>query len=196
MSSYSTEQATGGGVRICSRCVMDASIEGISFDDDGVCSYCAEFLSRAGTIVNPDPEAQERELHRFVEKVKAAGRGKRYDCIVGVSGGVDSSWVLVKAVELGLRPLAAHMDNGWNSELAQNNIANLVRGLGVDLHTHVIEWTEYRALMESFFAADVVDVELLYDNAMIAVNYQQARRFDNVIADHPHHLNSGVVLFP
>jgi hypothetical protein len=108
--------------------------------------------------------------------VKAAGRGRRYDCIVGVSGGVDSSWALVQAVRQGLRPLAVHMDNGWNSELAQNNIANLVRGLSVDLYTHVINWGEYRALMQAFFDADVLDVELLYDNAMMAVNYRQAAR--------------------
>ena len=103
-------------------------------------------------------------------------RGKQYDCIIGVSGGVDSSWALSLAVDHGLRPLAVHMDNGWNTELAQNNIANLVRGLGVDLHTHVIDWPEYRGLMEAFFAADVVDVELLYDNAMLAVNFEAAAR--------------------
>ena len=104
------------------------------------------------------------------------GRGKQYDCMIGVSGGVDSSWALALAVDQGLRPLAVHMDNGWNTELAQNNIANLVRGLGVDLHTHVIDWPEYRGLMEAFFAADVVDVELLYDNAMLAVNFEAAAR--------------------
>jgi hypothetical protein len=93
---------------------------------------------------------------------------------VGVSGGVDSSWALVKAVEAGLRPLAVHMDNGWNSELAQNNIHVLVQKLGIDLYTHVIDWPEYRGLMQAFFQADVVDVELLYDNAMLAVNYLQA----------------------
>ena len=94
---------------------------------------------------------------------------------MGLSGGLDSSWTLVKVVELGLRPLAVHMDNGWNSELAQNNIFNLVDKLDVDLYTHVIEWHEYRNLMQSFFDADVLDVELLYDNAMIAVNYNQAK---------------------
>jgi N-acetyl sugar amidotransferase len=110
----------------------------------------------------------------FVEEVKRKGRGRKYDCVVGVSGGVDSSWALVQAVDHGLRPLAVHMDNGWNSELAQNNIANLIQKLGVDLYTHVINWGEYRALMQAFFDADVIDVELLYDNAMLAVNYQQA----------------------
>ena len=97
--------------------------------------------------------------------------------MVAMSGGVDSSWVLLKTIELGLRPLAVHMDNGWNSELAQNNIANLVRKLDIDLYTHVINWTEYRDLMQAFFDADVVDIELLYDNALQGVNYQQASKF-------------------
>ena len=90
---------------------------------------------------------------------------------------MDSSWVLVKAKQAGLNPLCVHMDNGWNSELAQNNIANLVHKLDVDLYTHVIRWEEYRALMQAFFNADVVDIELLYDNAMLAVNYEQAKKF-------------------
>jgi len=147
------------------------------FDRHGICNYCTDFLANSSRIIHSDSEAKRQQLDRFVEKVRRDGRGKRYDCIVGVSGGVDSSWVLVRAVELGLRPLAVHMDNGWNSELAQNNIANLVQSLGLDLYTHVVDWPEYRSLMQAFFDADVIDVELLYDNAMLAVNYQQASRY-------------------
>ncbi len=160
--------------QMCTRCVMDTSASDIHFDATGVCNYCTDFLNRSSHIIHAEPAAKQRQLEAFVDRIKREGRGKRYDCIVGVSGGVDSSWVLVRVVELGLRPLAVHMDNGWNSELAQNNIANLVQGLGVDLYTHVIDWPEYRALMQAFFDADVIDVELLYDNAMLAVNYQQA----------------------
>jgi N-acetyl sugar amidotransferase len=156
---------------------MDTSVPDITFDADGICNYCTDFLNRVGHIVRQKPETRKAELDTLIRKVKASGAGKPYDCVVGVSGGIDSSWVLVKAVELGLRPLAAHMDNGWNTELAQNNIANLVRTLGVDLYTHVIDWDEYRRLMQAFFDADVVDVELLYDNAMLAVNYQQAAKY-------------------
>lgn len=162
--------------QVCSRCVMDTSADAISFGADGVCNYCTEFLAASGHILNKSDIERRRELDSLVASIKAQGKGKTYDCIIGVSGGVDSSWALVKAVELGLRPLAVHMDNGWNSELAQNNIANLVRGLEVDLYTHVIDWDEYRKLMQAFFDADVIDVELLYDNAMLAVNYQQASR--------------------
>ncbi len=163
--------------RMCSRCVMDTTANDISFNEDGVCNYCTEFLERSSQIIFKNPESRKQDLNAFVSKVKRDGKGKPYDCIVGVSGGVDSSWGLVKAVELGLRPLAVHMDNGWNTELAQNNISNLIQKLGVDLHTHVINWEEYKGLMQAFFDADVIDVELLYDNAMLAVNYRMASKY-------------------
>lgn len=163
--------------QVCTRCVMDTSAPTIRFNEQGVCNFCTDFLDRSSHIIALDEYSSKEALHHLVQKVKDAGRGKRYDCIVGVSGGVDSSWVLVQAVKLGLRPLAVHMDNGWNSELAQNNVANLIQTLGVDLYTHVIDWKEYRNLMQSFFDADVIDVELLYDNAVLAVIFQQAARF-------------------
>lgn len=166
-----------GSYQACTRCVMDTSVEDIRFDARGVCNYCTEFLTESAHVLNKSAVQRRTDLDALVARVKQAGKGKRYDCVVGVSGGVDSSWALVQAVQLGLRPLAAHMDNGWNSELAQNNIANLVRALGVDLHTHVIDWDEYRQLMQGFFDADVIDVELLYDNAMFAVNYRQAAKY-------------------
>lgn len=162
--------------QICSRCVMDTSAIDITFDEDDVCNYCSNFIEKYGHILNKNPDQRRHDLNTFVAQVKKQGKGRQYDCVIGISGGVDSSWALVQAAKLGLRPLAVHMDNGWNSELAQNNIANLVRGLGIDLYTHVINWTEYRSLMQAFFDADVVDVELLYDNAMYAVNYQQAAK--------------------
>ena len=163
--------------QLCTHCVMDTSATEISFNEQGVCNFCTEFLTQSDYVMNRDQAKKKQELDSFVSKVKQAGKNKRYDCIVGVSGGVDSSWVLVQAIKLGLRPLAVHMDNGWNSELAQNNIANLVRSLNVDLYTHVIDWNEYRNLMQAFFDADVIDVELLYDNAMFAVNYRLAVKY-------------------
>lgn len=163
--------------QICNRCVMDTSAGEIEFDENGFCNYCTNFLINPSHLLNKDTDRRKQNLESFVAKVKDGGKGKHYDCVVGVSGGVDSSFALLQAVNLGLRPLAVHMDNGWNSELAQNNIANLVTCLGVDLHTHVIDWDEYRELMEAFFSADVIDVELLYDNAMQAVNYQQAAKY-------------------
>lgn len=162
---------------ICTRCIMDSSVPNITFDDQGVCNYCREYLEQCSHVLDDSNGQKEAKLRSLVARVKKAGEGKPYDCIVGVSGGVDSSWVLVRVVELGLRPLAVHMDNGWNSELAQHNIASLVQKLGVDLHTHVIDWHEYRKLMQSFFDADVLDVELLYDNAALAVNYREAAKY-------------------
>ena len=164
-------------VQTCTYCVMDTTASDILFDDKGICNYCSEFIERSKHIIFESIENKQKRLISLVERVKQQGMGKPYDCIVGVSGGVDSSWTLVQVKKLGLRPLAVHMDNGWNSELAQNNIANLVQGLGVDLYTHVIDWEEYRALMQAFFDADVLDVELLYDNAMSAVNFQQANQY-------------------
>ena len=163
--------------QVCTRCVMDTTASNITFNEQGVCNFCSTFLENYGSILKKDPSKSKLSLDLFVSKVKFEGRHKKYDCIVGVSGGVDSSWTLVQVVKLGLRPLVVHMDNGWNSELAQNNISNIVRKLDVDLFTYVINWDEYRNLMQSFFDADVIDVELLYDNAMLAVNYLQARKY-------------------
>lgn len=170
--------------KICARCVMDTSASDITFDAAGICNYCSEFAVSVANTAASSASTRQKELDQFVQKVKIQGRGKPYDCIVGVSGGLDSSWTLVQAVRLGLRPLAVHMDNGWNSELAQNNIEKLVKTLNVDLYTHVIDWHEYRGLMQTFFDADVIDVELLYDNAMLAVNYEQAvsRGVKNILA--------------
>ncbi len=156
---------------------MDSTASNITFDEFGVCNFCTEFLERANHILQEEDSKKQLRLSALIDAIKKDGKGKLYDCIVGVSGGVDSSWVLVKVVELGLRPLPVHMDNGWNSELAQNNVSNLVQTLNLHLYTHVIDWEEYKALMQAFFDADVIDVELLYDNAMLAVCYEQARKF-------------------
>jgi len=155
---------------------MDISASDIIFDQVGNCNYCSSFIQKQLKHIATDEEQRLQRLNSLVDMVKKCGNGKKYDCIVGLSGGVDSSWTLVQAVKLGLRPLAVHMDSGWNSELAQNNIANIVRTLEVDLYTHVIDWPEIRGLMNAFFDADVIDVEVLYDNAMLAVNYQLAAK--------------------
>ncbi len=163
--------------RECTRCVMNAHAADIVFDAQGRCNYCTAMLAALAAYQPTDRRQLEARLAAFVEQIRSAGRGKRYDCIVGISGGADSAYALYLAVQQGLRPLAVHMDNGWNSELAVNNIEGLVRKLRVDLYTHVVEWREYRALQQAFFDADVIDVELLYDNAMLAVNYSLAARY-------------------
>lgn len=161
--------------RVCSRCVMDTSAAQIVFDGAGVCNFCRDYAARlAAAALDDSQRATRREA--FLQSIREHGRGKDYDCIVGVSGGVDSSYVLYLAVRHGLRPLAVHLDNGWNSELAAHNITSLVNSLKVDLYTHVIDWSENRDMQLSFFRANVVDIELLTDNAMLALNYSQAGR--------------------
>lgn len=156
---------------------MDTTAAGITFDAEGRCNYCTDFLKRLEHYQPASPEELQSKREALVTRIKREGKGKRYDCIVGLSGGADSAYALYLAKSSGLRPLAVHMDNGWDSELAANNIENLVRKLDVDLYTHVINWEEYRRLMQAFFDADVIDVELLYDNAMSAVNYQMAEKY-------------------
>lgn len=161
---------------VCSRCVLDTTVSDITFDDQGICNYCHDYDDRIAHVIHKSPEIRKNDCEKLIEQIQRDGKNQKYDCIVGVSGGVDSSWSLVQAKKLGLRPLAVHMDNGWNSELAQNNIENLIHTLNVDLYTHVIDWSEYKGLMQAFFDADVIDIELLYDNAMLAVNYQLAKK--------------------
>ena len=155
----------------CSVCVMNSTVSGIFFDENGQCNYCKKFINKIEFT-----KRKKFNLEKLISKIKLKKNNSKYDCIVGLSGGIDSSYALVKAVEYGLKPLAVHLDNGWNSELAQNNIENLVKSLNVDLYTHVIEWNEYKSMMNSFFKADVLDVELLMDNAMLSVNYQIAKK--------------------
>ena len=139
----------------CTVCVMNTSTSNIFFDSNGQCNYCNNFIKN---------EFKEKtKFRRFNKKNKEIFKNSKYDCIVGLSGGIDSSYTLVKVVEMGLKPLAVHMDNGWNSELAQNNIENLVKSLNVDLYTNVIDWSEYKSMMNSFFDSDVIDIEMLMD---------------------------------
>ncbi len=160
---------------ICTRCVLDTSVASIKFDADGVCNYCHRFDARAETMP-VDPSARAAELARIVGTIKAAGRRSRYDCVIGVSGGVDSSYAALVAVRNGLRPLAVHVDNGWNTELAVKNIESIVRGLKLDLVTNVIDWEEFRGLQLSLLRAGVVDLELVSDHAIVAGMYRAARR--------------------
>mgnify|MGYP002025878940 CR=1 FL=1 len=137
--------------KICSRCIMDTSDPDIYFDSKNHCNHCNEFFEFKEAVTYKAGES-EQKLEELVSEIKKAGRRNKYDCLIGVSGGVDSSYVAYLVKELGLRPLALHMDNGWNSELAQNNISALLEPLSIDLHTHVIDWSEYSASSASVTA--------------------------------------------
>ena len=158
-------------LKFCNVCVMNTTASNIIFDSNGQCNYCKNFTKKIEST-----KKNKIDLDLLVTKIKSKNINNKYDCIVGLSGGVDSCFTLHKVIEIGLKPLVVHMDNGWNSELAQNNIENLLKKLDVDLYTHVIDWGEYRKMMNAFFKADVLDVELLMDNAMLAVNYSQASK--------------------
>ncbi len=116
------------------------------------------------------------ELERVVGTIKTQGAGHAHDCILGLSGGVDSSYLAHTAVSLGLRPLAIHLDNGWDSELAIGNIDRLVKGLGLELETHVVDWREFKALQVAYFRSSVIDIEVLTDHAITAFAFEMARR--------------------
>lgn len=163
------------GRRMCTRTVLDDSIPGIAFDAEGVCNFARRAEWRLQNEVFKGAEREAR-LGAWLKRMKDAGAGRDYDCIIGVSGGVDSSFVAMKVVELGLRPLAVHLDNGWNSEVAVSNIEKLMRGLGIDLFTHVIDWDEFKDLQRSYFRASVMDLECVSDHAINTILFRMANR--------------------
>ncbi len=155
---------------------MDTSDPEIAFDELGVCNHCrAATVSLSSKPYSLQPGDKQRQLLALVSELKRRGGGRRYDCIIGLSGGVDSSYVAVKVKELGLRPLAVHLDNGWDSELAVQNIENICRRLNIDLYTEVLDWEEFRDLQLSFLKASTPDCEIPSDHAIVAILYRIAR---------------------
>ncbi|MPM48754.1 hypothetical protein SDC9_95481 [bioreactor metagenome] len=162
--------------RICSRCVMDTHDINISFDDEGRCNLCTEYLGNTHQHTYKGAES-DAKLAVMVDQIKKAGKGKKYDCIIGVSGGVDSIYLTMLAVKWGLRPLAVHMDNGWNARVAVENIKRALDKLGVDLETEVLDWLEFRDLQLSFLKASVPEAENPTDMAIQGVLHKAARKF-------------------
>jgi len=164
--------------QVCSVCVMDNQNPGVSFDDSGRCSACADAAGRLPFEWFPDRSGAER-LRALAAAVKKDGRGKPYDAMIGLSGGVDSAYLAHVVVrELGLRVLAVHVDAGWNTEPAVRNIESLVRRLNLDLHTQVIEWHEMRDLQLAFLRASVLNQDIPQDHAFFSTLYRTAHRFD------------------
>jgi N-acetyl sugar amidotransferase len=159
--------------QICTTCIMDTTDPEIEFGEDGVCNHCRRFDEFAKT--KPlNTEAGKDQLNKIINEIKKDGEGKEYDCIAGVSGGVDSSYALFKAKELGLRPLAVHFDSGWNSECAVNNIENMLKKLNIDLYTFVANWEEMRDLQLAFFKASVANCDIPQDYVFKVVLYKTA----------------------
>jgi len=161
--------------RQCALTVMDNIADpDITFDKNGICNYYYAYKKAENQDVFKGHEGEEK-LHRIVESIKIQGRGKAYDCLIGLSGGVDSTYVAYLTKQLGLRPLAVHLDNGWNSELAVTNIANIVGRLGIDLFTLVVNWDEFKDIQLSYLRASVVDIEMVSDHAIFSTMYKLAK---------------------
>jgi N-acetyl sugar amidotransferase len=159
---------------ICTVTVMDTTDPDICFDENGVCNYVSEYAGFRAS--QPNKETRERMLAELLSSIKASGNNKQYDCVLGLSGGVDSSYMAYLAKMWNLRPLVVHFDNGWNSETAVKNIEDIVNRLGFDLETLVMDWDEFRDVQRSYFLASVVDIEVPTDQLIQGALYRLAAR--------------------
>lgn len=168
--------------KICKRCVMDTTDPEISFDDQGYCNHCTNAIERLSRL--PKGKDKQKHLAEILEQIKADGKNKKYDCVLGVSGGVDSSYVALITKEFGLRPLAVHLDNGWDSEVATQNIKLLLEKLEIDLYTYTPDWDEFRDLQLSFLKASTPDSEIPSDHAIFSLMWKVAadNRIKHIIA--------------
>lgn len=162
---------------ICSKCVMDSTDPDIKFDKFGVCDHCHDFENQVKPNWHTDTRGRN-ELIKIVKKIKSVGKDKDFDCILGISGGVDSSYMLHLAVkEFGLRPLVFHVDGGWNSELAVHNINVMIDKLRLDLYTEVINWEEMKDFQLAFLKSGVPHIDIPQDHAFIATLYHFADKY-------------------
>lgn len=161
--------------QVCKRCIYDSSIPNIHFDSDGVCNYCRQYDEMNKQY--PTGEEGWQILEAMAQKMKEAGKDKPYDVVIGVSGGCDSSYMLHLAKQLGLRPLAAHFDNTWNSKIAVENIQTMLEQLDIDLYTVVVDNKEYTDIFKSFFKASVPEIDTPSDLALAATHYMAASKY-------------------
>lgn len=163
--------------RICANCVMDTTDSKIIFDGNGVCDHCNSYYRDIEPVWNYG-KGREKELESLAGNIKDEGKGKDFDCLIGMSGGIDSSYLLYLAKEkLGLRPLVFHVDAGWNTQLAVNNIERLIEKLGLDLYTEVIDWEEMKDLQLAYFKSGVPHIDVPQDHAFFATMYHFAAKY-------------------
>jgi len=163
-------------LQVCSRCVMDTTAVEIEFYEDGRCSFCKNYDENISRDLHDDAEGAA-QLAAMIEQIKRRGKDNQYDCLIGLSGGVDSSYVAyLVARKYGLRTLAVHLDNGWNSELSVANIEKLVKALNIDLYTHVLDWNEFRDIQVSFLKSSISNIEIPTDHAIWAVLIKTAAK--------------------
>ncbi len=162
--------------QVCTNCVMDTSDSKIAFDEKGMCDHCHNFYENIVPYWHPD-ETGMAELQKQVEQIKRAGKGKKYDCIIGLSGGVDSSYLAYYAVKkLGLRPLLFACDTGWNLNVAVENVEKIVKGLDQPLYTEIVNWNEMKDLQLAFFKSQVPYQDLPQDHVIFASLYNYASK--------------------
>ena len=169
--------------QLCNRCVMDTSDQAIKFNDKGICDHCVNFETKIKPNWHPN-DIGAAKLNRLVKQIKRDGKGKEFDCIIGISGGIDSSYLLYYAkVVLGLRPLAFSVDTGWNLNVAIENIEKIVRFLDVDLVTEIVNWNEMKDLQLAFFKSQVAYQDLPQDHVIFAglYNYASKNKFKHVL---------------
>ena len=161
--------------QICNRCVMDTSDPEITFDNHGFCNHCTEFINETSKNIYNGKET-DLQLEKIVSVIKRKGKHNKYDCLIGVSGGVDSSYVAYLTHKLGLRTLAVHLDNGWNSEEAVLNIKNLCNKLKIDYSSYVLEWEEFSDLQLAVLRSSIVEVEIPTDIAILGALHKIAAK--------------------
>jgi len=154
---------------------MDTSDPEIRFDVAGHCSHCTDALARLEKFYLPDERGEQR-LAALIAEMKAAGKGKAYDCIIGLSGGTDSSYLAYKSREWGLRPLIFHVDGGWNTDQAQKNVENLAAYLGYDLHIHTVDWEEMKDLQVAYLRSALANQDVPQDHLFFAVVFREAEK--------------------
>jgi len=163
--------------QLCTNCVMDTTDSKIIFNEEGVCDHCNTFYEKISPHWHTD-ERGEKALWEIINKIKKEGKGKDFDCIMGMSGGIDSSYLTYVVKEkYGLRPLVFHVDAGWNSQIAVNNIERLVDKLGLDLFTHVVDWEEMKDLQLSYFKSGVPHIDVPQDHSFFATMYDFASKY-------------------
>ena len=162
--------------QICTRCVLDTSDPFIEFDKKGHCNHCNDYFERIKDLSYKGEES-DLKLTELVADIKKRSKGNKYDCLIGISGGVDSCYVAYKVKELGLNPLAVHMDNGWNSEAAVHNIETICTKMGIDYECFVLDWQEFKDLQLSFLKASIVEVEIPTDIAIQGALHQTAAKY-------------------
>ena len=161
----------------CNRCVMDTTDLEITFDANGYCNHCIEFFRKRPKFTYQGKESDEA-LEKIIKQIKRDGRGKEYDCIIGLSGGIDSSYTIYVAKQKGLRILAVHMDNGWDSKEAVTNVKNIVNKLGIDYESYVIDWEEFKDLQLSFLKASVPEAETPTDMLILSALHYFAAKYN------------------